>query len=133
LTWKKVKMCVAGALTLPVGLPVALVALPIVFIHQGLPHLRKTHLNKVTDRLAASQGLHTGRDGKCARQVAKILTCIGHPDLAQICNGCRRVVESWAAEAGQQVNAGNVAPISDAELRNYMTEVAAHHADSYVF
>jgi hypothetical protein len=32
---------------------------------------------------------------------------------------------SWATEAGQQVNTGNAAPISDAELRDFMTTVAA--------
>jgi hypothetical protein len=63
----------------------------------------------------------------------RILTCVGHPDLAQICDGCRKVVESWAAEAGQQVNAGDAAPISDAELRDYTTHVGAWTADSYAF
>src|SRR5262245_15146533 len=47
----KTKLIVVGALTLPVGLPVLLVTLPILFFYKGLPHLRTKYLDKLERKL----------------------------------------------------------------------------------
>lgn len=107
IAFAKAKLIVAGTLTLPVGLPLMLVTLPFVFVFSGLPHLRKKHLDKVQNRIGDEFGLCKGR-ARCARQIAKLITCIGHPRVENICMKCKGIVEEWAAEAGERIQSGKV-------------------------
>lgn len=100
----KAKLCVVGALTLPVGLPVALVALPIMFFYKGIPFMRTQHLDKVTEQVKKDFKMHKD----CARQCAKVLTGIGHPKLEKICESCQAIIEGWAQEAAELVKDGKV-------------------------
>src|SRR5262249_44207212 len=94
----KAKMCALGALTLPVGLPLAIVSLPFVFAFSGAPHLRKRHLDGVTNAIKHEFDLCDGSDGNggsrlCARQIAKLISGIGTPKVEQICDECMKTVK----------------------------------------
>jgi hypothetical protein len=97
----KTRVVVVGALTLPLGLPVMLVTLPILFFYKGLPFLRKNHLDKMA-RVLHGQPFRLC-DGKCARNCAKLLTGIGHPKLEDICEKCKAKIEGIAQEAGDLI------------------------------
>jgi hypothetical protein len=105
---KKRNLAIVGALTFPIGLPVALATLPFVFLFSGAPFLRKNYLDKVTKIVKKELDLHDINGQKCARQVAKLITGIGHPRGELVCERCREKVEDLAREAAQEIQLGKV-------------------------
>jgi hypothetical protein len=120
----KARVVVVGALTLPLGLPVMLVTLPVLFFYKGLPFLRTRHLNKMKDLVQLPPFNLCA--GKCARNVAKLLTGIGHPKLEVICESCRAKVEGVAQEAGELIQDGEVETDDNA-----ITDVLESREDSW--
>jgi hypothetical protein len=106
---KEAKLALIGVLTAPVGLSVALATLPIVFFSSGLPYLlRGRHLDKVTAMVARELKLCSIMEKQCARQIAKLITGIGHPRGGEICGRCQGLLRALANEAADEIQRGRV-------------------------
>jgi hypothetical protein len=114
----RAKIVVVGALTLPVGLPLALIAMPFLFFYKGVPFLRTRHLNKVSKMLQEEFKFHK----ECARQCGKVLTAIGHPKIELVCQSCRDIIEGWGQEAGDMIQNNQVRVSTVEEISEVIDE-----------